>query len=270
MEQRGLRYNDDKVRYDLLEPYAIQKLAEVFTTGAKKYADHNWLKGLKWSNITSSLKRHLAAYEQGEDYDKESSLLHASHIAWNAMALLSHYKYHPDLDDRLHFYKFPKRIGLDIDGVLADFNGAINKAINKPHYEAVDWSDPYVVAHFNQIKKEKQFWLDLEPLISPKDIPFEPYCYITSRSICAETTKEWLTKHGFCDAPLYCVGSGESKVEVAKQSGVDYFIDDYYRNFVELNQNDICCFLLDRSYNRKYDVGYKRVMDFNDFKERFL
>lgn len=47
MEQKGLRYNSGKTRYDLIEPFALEQLANVFTKGSEKYADHNWLKGLK-------------------------------------------------------------------------------------------------------------------------------------------------------------------------------------------------------------------------------
>lgn len=48
------------------------------------------------------------------------------------------------------------------------------------------------------------------------------------------------------------------------------FIDDYYKNFVELNSNGVCTFLMSCSWNSKYNVGYKRIKNFQDFKERFL
>lgn len=270
MKQEGLRFNEGKIRYDLLEPYAMEKLAEVFTKGAQKYEDHNWLKGLKWSNITSSLKRHLAAYENGEDFDKETNLLHAAHIAWNAMALVSHYKYHPQLDDRLHFYKFDKKIGLDIDGVLADFNGKMDELTNGAVGNPTHWNCPILGKKFAEVKTDPEFWLSLKPMCKPIDLPFEPHCYITSRSIDPAVTKAWLDNNGFPEATIYCVGIGESKVEVAKNAGIDYFIDDYYKNFVELNKAGICTFLLTRSYNTRYEVGYKRITDFQDFKNRFL
>lgn len=270
MEQKGLRYNEGKIRYDLLEPYAIEQLAKVFTKGAEKYADNNWLQGLKWSNVTSSLKRHLAAFEQGEDFDKETQLLHIAHVAWNAMALVSNYKYHPDLDDRLNKHRYTKKIGLDIDGVLADFNGAINDYIGNEHYEALDWADPNIVKAFKEVKDNPAFWLNLMPLVNPKDIPFEPHCYITTRSIDKEITEKWLFNNGFADAPVYCTAPGENKIELALKSGVQYFIDDYWVNYTDLNNAGICTFLMSRSYNAKYDAGYKRIKDFKDFKERFL
>jgi hypothetical protein len=103
-DKPAYRLNAGKTRFDLLEPFAIEQLAKVFTAGAAKYADHNWLKGdgLKWSAYLSSLHRHLNAFEQGVDYDEETKLLHMAHVAWNAMALVSGTKLFPKNDDRLH------------------------------------------------------------------------------------------------------------------------------------------------------------------------
>ena len=55
----ALRYDEGKIRHDLLPGHAINELAKVYTMGAKKYADHNWRKGMKWSRVIASLKRHL-------------------------------------------------------------------------------------------------------------------------------------------------------------------------------------------------------------------
>jgi len=40
----GLRHNSGKLRYDLLEPFAQEQLAKVFTSGANKYADRIMIK----------------------------------------------------------------------------------------------------------------------------------------------------------------------------------------------------------------------------------
>ena len=94
------RYNQGKLRYDLLEPYAIQELVRVFTKGAEKYEDHNWSKGLDWMSVIASLKRHIAAFEMGEDIDKETECYHMALAAWNCLTIVSFYKLHPELDDR--------------------------------------------------------------------------------------------------------------------------------------------------------------------------
>ena len=105
---KALRYNDDKIRYDLLEPYAIQELAKVFSAGAKKYASWNWLNGgMDYSKMLASLKRHIAAFEMGEDFDPELSKIagqpihHLAQAAWNALGIVSYSKYFPENDDRI-------------------------------------------------------------------------------------------------------------------------------------------------------------------------
>jgi uncharacterized HAD superfamily protein len=97
-----------------------------------------------------------------------------------------------------------------------------------------------------------------------KDIPFEPHCYITSRPCSVETTIKWLDDNGFPTKPVYCVGVGQSKVDVAKEAGVDIFVDDAFDNFKTLNAAGICCFLWDTPHNQRYQVGFKRIHSLND------
>jgi uncharacterized HAD superfamily protein len=285
------RYTEGKLRYELIPHNFLKELAKVYTIGADKYtikdndgnitddgAD-NWRKGLSWKQTLGAIYRHLEKFKQGEDFDndypkeyldKYGPSYHLANAAWGIAALLEFYKIHPEFDDRLHVYKLNKRVGLDVDGVLADFNLAMDKlcggAIGDPH----DWNNPILGKKFAEVKEDPNFWLNLEPMVQPQDIPFEASCYITSRSIDTAITKQWLDKHGFADAPVYSIGSGESKVETAKKANIDYFIDDYSKNFIELNNAGICTFLMDRSYNQRINAGYKRIKDFNDFKQRFL
>lgn len=67
-------------------PNAIAEVARVSEFGAQKYAWGNWQfvhAGIE--RYTEALGRHLLA---NEEIDPESELLHAAHIAWNAMARL--------------------------------------------------------------------------------------------------------------------------------------------------------------------------------------
>jgi len=132
IEERAKRFNHGKLRYDLLEPFATKELVKIFTKGSEKYGDKNWLKGMEWSKCLASLKRHIAAFEAGEDIDPELGTYHMANAAWNCLALVSYYKYAPHLDDRDHSYLKNKKIGLDVDDVLADFIGAYCAHFKEP------------------------------------------------------------------------------------------------------------------------------------------
>lgn len=260
LKEQGLRYNDGKLRYDLFEPNAMKELAKVFTIGANKYAPRNWEKGMSWTSVLASLERHKEAFKLGEDYDKETGCLHAAHIAWNALALVSYYKLYPQGDDRPHSYLKQPKIGLDIDDVLCNWCSSWSEKFNHPLSEA--WRFSYNLHNeFKSLGEEgmNDFYLNISRKIEPSEIPFEPHCYITSRSVPAELTMQWIEKNGFPTAPVYSVGFGESKVEVAKKSGIDIFVDDRFDNFVELNNAGICTYLLDAAHNQRYNVGHKRI-----------
>lgn len=97
------RYNEGKLRYDLVPVFALKEVTRVFTYGAIKYAPDNWRKGLPWTGCIASLERHLQAFKGGEDVDSESGLFHMAHLAVNALFLLEYYKTHPELDDRIKY-----------------------------------------------------------------------------------------------------------------------------------------------------------------------
>jgi len=291
----GLRFNEGKLRLDLVDPIAIEGLAKVLTYGAEKYTikdengkilttgANNWRSGLKWSEVIASLKRHLAAIERGEDIDQDlencdsckngifcknhSQQKHIDHLMCNAMFLSNYYHTHPEMDDRKHKYLNVPKIGLDIDEVLCDWFSAWIKFYDMK--VPTSWFfDDQIGKRFEQMKNDgilDKFYLDLKPKVSPEEIPFEPHCYITSRPISTEITKQWLNLHGFPSAEVYTVGSGESKVDIAKKAGVEVFVDDRFENFRDLNKAGICCFLFDAPHNQRYkNIGYKRIKKLNE------
>ena len=115
MEDKGLRFNQGKTRHDLVPAFAQEQYARVLTKGSEKYAERNWELGMKWGKVIASMKRHIQAFESGEDYDKETGLLHTAHIMCNAGFLTEYYKIYPQGDDRPHKYLKTPKIGLDID-----------------------------------------------------------------------------------------------------------------------------------------------------------
>ncbi len=96
----ALKFDTDKPRMELLDSYAMEQIALVMTFGAKKYADHNWRKGFKWSRLIGAALRHITAFARGEDKDPESGLSHLAHAGCCIMFLLWHEQAQPALDDR--------------------------------------------------------------------------------------------------------------------------------------------------------------------------
>lgn len=265
---QGLRFNKGKLRYDLVEPRAFQDFVQVLTDGANKYFDRNWENGLSWTSVLASLKRHIAAIERGEDFDPESGRLHIAHAACNVHFLNAFYYSFPQGDDRpKRFLKLP-RIGIDIDGVIADFTGAWHKIYPEINAAPNSWYlDRKVKQRFEKMRNDgvlDEFYLNIEPLMKPSDIPFEPHCYITSRPVTKEITEQWLDKHGFPAKPVYSIDVRLSKVELAKEAGVEIFIDDSYENFVDLNNHGVFTYLYTAPWNTRYDIGHMRLNSLKD------
>ena len=265
---KGLRFNQGKLRYDLVEPRAHRDMVEVLTDGAIKYHDRNWEKGLTWTSVLASLKRHIAAIEAGEDRDPESKRLHIAHAACNVHFLNAFYYTFPQGDDRPKRFLSMPAIGLDIDGVIADFTSAWNAVypeieVNPNSY----FFDRDIMQRFDFMKKAgtlDDFYLGIEPLIKPEDLPFEPKCYVTARPVDTKITEEWLDKNGFPKKKVLTVPTGTSKVQIIKEAGIEIFIDDFYDNFVELNKAGIFTYLYSAPWNLRYDVGHMRLNSLKD------
>lgn len=99
--KRGVKFDEGKVRFDLVDGYALYEVARVYTYGTKKYDDNNWRKGMKWGRIFGAMMRHAWAFWRGEEIDEESGLPHMAMAAWQCMTLLNYTKTHPELDDRV-------------------------------------------------------------------------------------------------------------------------------------------------------------------------
>lgn len=259
-EDKGLRYNEGKLRFDLIPAFAQQQYAEVLTKGSVKYAERNWELGMKWSKVLSSLERHLEAIKRGEDYDPETGLLHSAHVMCNAAFLTEYYKIHPQGDDRPHKFLKPKKIGLDIDDVLSEWVTPFTELAGVPI--PTSWYFGFPQHHARLVENGldyNNFMRNLPVKTKPEDIPFEPTAYITNRSnpdVPVEIAQEWIAKNGF---PQVKVIQTIDKVTAAKELNLDIFVDDKFETFMQMNQAGILCYLFDAPHNRKHNVGYKRI-----------
>jgi hypothetical protein len=151
-----------------------------------------------------------------------------------------------------------KRLGCDIDGVFADFEQYFLKYFELPDHHPSDWKDSRFSD--NMWKVTDDFWRGCPPIESAKLLTYPVTLYCTARNCPDNIIEEWLSKHGFQQAPIYNVGLSGVKSKVLRGK-CDVFVDDAYHNYLDITQSGIPCYLMTRPHNTKHDVGNMRVDD---------
>jgi hypothetical protein len=114
-EQRSLRFNDGKLRWDLVDWTSLEEMVKVLEAGAIKYAPDNWKKGLHREETLESLQRHLIALFKKEELDPDLTTLtgqdihHMGNIMCNAMFYLYHHRNNSFTKERNNPFKNEKR-----------------------------------------------------------------------------------------------------------------------------------------------------------------
>lgn len=86
--KEGQKFDQDKVRFDLIQYDCVEDVAKILTFGCKKYADNSWQRVPDAKNrYFAALIRHLTAWRNGEAIDSESGESHLSHASCNMMFL---------------------------------------------------------------------------------------------------------------------------------------------------------------------------------------
>ena len=294
---KARRYNKGKNRLNLIPPEILEELGKVYTYGAHKYSlykdefgnilkgseipfnessnyeivddgANNWKLGLPTSNYLDSALRHIEEYRKGIELDELGTHTLANAM-WNLGSIIWTNKYKPELDDRDLWYKKPlKKVWLDLDGVLFDFEKHFLDYFGLPKdYVVEDWDDYNFRNKFKSIIDNNQFWLDIPPLITSSDITYPITGYCTARPFDIEFIHLCLEKWGFPKKKIINVGIGGLKSEVLK--GVcDIMVDDSITNFIDLNSNGVTTYLMTRPHNIKYDVGNMRVNNIKEFFDK--
>lgn len=99
-ERTGGEKGRKPARFELIPSDSLFCVAEVYGSGADKYADRNWEQGVDYSLMFGAMQRHLWAWWAGENLDPESGLSHLGHAAFHVLGLLHLQHTHPECDDR--------------------------------------------------------------------------------------------------------------------------------------------------------------------------
>ncbi len=90
----AVRCKLDTVRYDLISPQGLRRLAETYAEGAMKYTEHNWRKGIPYSNLINHMLQHINLYLAGDRTED-----HLAHAAFGLFAIMEFEETRPELND---------------------------------------------------------------------------------------------------------------------------------------------------------------------------
>jgi len=83
-----MKFDGDKLRYDLIPPSSLKALASVLTFGARKYEPNNWRNCEDLGRYVAATMRHFEAYREGEMLDEDSGYPHLWHAMTNLAFLI--------------------------------------------------------------------------------------------------------------------------------------------------------------------------------------
>ena len=89
IENIGVKHDNGKDRFDLIDPDFERAIARVLTFGAKEYGDHNFKKVKDpYDRYYAALRRHLNDWRRGEATDPKTGESHLAHVICNALFLM--------------------------------------------------------------------------------------------------------------------------------------------------------------------------------------
>ena len=84
-----MKFDQGKLRYDLLPVEPIEEIVRVLTFGAEKYAPNSWQGVPDGENrYYAAAWRHILAWRKGERDDPESGIHHLGHAMCNLVFLM--------------------------------------------------------------------------------------------------------------------------------------------------------------------------------------
>ncbi len=182
-------------------------------------------------------------------------------------------------------------VGLDIDGVLADFLAPFlqlleNRTGHAPILEEsiTDFtfsehpllSEEIVMNCLEEVSYDPDFWQKLSPLITPGEwqrldelsreerLFFVTHRYVRETYDSHEITCNWLKMHGISRPVVHF--TKESKAPLVQNLGIQFFMDDRWENCRDVAENTNAVVLMPhRPYNRSFQhPSIKRVQEFGE------
>ena len=99
-EAGSKKFDKGKPPLSLIPLAALEAEAKVFAFGAAKYGRDNFKLGMEWTRLVDACLRHVYAFSNGEDIDKESGLSHLGHARCCLSMLLYYTENNKGKDDR--------------------------------------------------------------------------------------------------------------------------------------------------------------------------
>jgi uncharacterized HAD superfamily protein len=185
-------------------------------------------------------------------------------------------------------------VGLDIDGVVADFlppflrrlaeragNGPIDpQSVTDPSFTNHPFLSLEIISQcMVEISYDAEFWQELAPLPSAEEwlaldrlsrenrLIFITHRYERDTYDIGRTTCDWLKKHGISNPVVYFNQSHKS--ELIAKLAVELFVDDRHENCREAAENTPAVVMMPhRTYNSAFN--HPRVQRIQDLTEIFL
>lgn len=176
-----------------------------------------------------------------------------------------------------------KRLGIDMDGVMADFIssfsalayrlGYVRTVVSPEQCESYDWFDQLMTKEqsdlvWNVLQETPNWWMTLRPLVSPSEVNIlndamrrgVPVVFLTARRgrttglSTVQQTEAWLRGIGIDTGKVENIIASRKKGNICAGLDLDAFLDDKPDNLAEIEKNGAGCLAVSRRwpYNKEW------------------